>query len=78
MGDNMKEIKKKNFNRVKPSASSGNRALKEDYSKFRKMDFDQYEKYEMNKMDSESRNEADVTKGHRGEQGKKGTTAEGQ
>jgi 23S rRNA (uracil1939-C5)-methyltransferase len=72
MGDKMKEIKKKNFNRVKPSASSGNRALKEDYSKFRKMDFDQYEKYEMNKMDKESKDEAGFVKEQRGEQRKKG------
>ncbi len=62
MGDKMKETKKKNYNRVKPSASSGNQELKEDYRKFRKMDFDQYEKYELGKMDTDSKGEAGYTK----------------
>ncbi len=72
MGDKMKEIKKKNFNRVKPDTATGNQALKEDYNKFRKMDFEQYEKYELNKMESDTRKEAEVVKEHRGEQRKKG------
>lgn len=77
MGDKMKERKKKNYNRVKPSPSTGNRALKEDYSKFRKMDFDQYEKYEMSKMEKDARVESELTKEPQIGQGKKGQPREG-
>lgn len=76
MGDKMKEIKKKNYNRIKSSPSSGNKALKEDFSKFRKLDFDQYEKYELSKMEKDAKGEAEVIKEPQRGQGKKGQQRE--
>ncbi len=76
MKDDKKKGIKKSSGRVKPSASLANRALKEDFDKFRKMDFEKYERYEMGRQKSDVNsgvyNEGDLKKGHGGkvQQGK--------